>query len=786
MRDKSISREASQKKQASRSNNSPSQKKTAPSNNPATVSEKGTPSHASTAASLSTSTKSKADQQKKSQEKPSTNAANAASISQSGQASQKEASTAATASAAFNRTTDISDTASPDRKQPAVDDVPLDTMDTTDNDASDKNEDTLAAQPNTGITDISIPNGSHTPASSLDTTPSRTNNRRSSTPVHVSPLCNAIDHMDLSDDEDHPPALRPEDLYTITDMNQKHCTTHDAEWQCTKPLHWRWELKERHRRLRTALPNPQWPAKKLNEYYDAFARDTAKWDFTIDDKPEAFPEILDKLIKMRNDSSCNAWSRGSYLATLGHHTQDALHAWDIDLLDIFHLQKLVKNGVTQVHDIAKAEWERQETEEYAFGTNNVIYNSRIFAVLTMKACTESLRDRITHEIGSEIRLLNDGAYVWVTLYKLIFPHQSTFQEVLRAKLKALTLAGYNHDFKKFSDQFAKFFKPIRKDIPTPELHDHWRMYLTQCLTHRSSWFRTYAYTEGMKYFRKYNKQPLSNEDHGDALLILIDDFKDTHATLIHERLPIKGLLPMDTPLSPSDDIAALFAYSNDNQNTIRSMLKSIDYLQKQVRTLAAQLSASTDSASAAPIPSATSVACPPTPPKIRSATSSAPFECENPPWQYQTPPFQPDEIRIWKGKTWHYCTKCLKHGSWVFSHKTATHTPEFGNAEVKRILKREPKTRKRQRRSSDNAPPRSSTPAATLLLPPLNPQLHLNFSKKQLPTSTRSAYPGTSHRLAATAKTKYARAFSYRTKPLLALNKSKPRSFHHFLFIRTP
>jgi len=94
------------------------------------------------------------------------------------------------------------------------------------------------------------------------------------------------------------------------------------------------------------------------------------------------------------------------------------------------------------------------------------------------------------------------------------------------------------------------------------------MYLMQCLMHCSSWFHTYAYTKGMKYFCKYNKQPLSNEDHGDALLTLIDDFKDTHATLVHEHLPIKGLLPMDTPLSPSDDIAALVTYSNNNQNTI--------------------------------------------------------------------------------------------------------------------------------------------------------------------------------------------------------------------------
>jgi len=184
---------------------------------------------------------------------------------------------------------------------------------------------------------------------------------------------------------------------------------------------------------------------------------------SIDNKPKAFPEILDKLIKMRNNSSRNAWSHGSYLTTLGHHTQDALHTWDIDLLDIFCLQKLVKNGITQGHDIAKAEWECQETEEYTFGTNNVIYNSCIFAVLTMKACTKSLHDRITHEIGSEIHLLNDGAYVWDTLYNLIFPHQSTFQEVLHAKLKALTLTGHNHDFKKFSDQFATLFKPIHKD-----------------------------------------------------------------------------------------------------------------------------------------------------------------------------------------------------------------------------------------------------------------------------------------------------------------------------------
>jgi len=72
-----------------------------------------------------------------------------------------------------------------------------------------------------------------------------------------------------------------------------------------------------------------------------------------------------------------------------------------------------------------------------------------------------------------------------------------------------------------------------------------------------------------------------------------------------------------------------------------------------------------------------------------------------------------------------------------------------------------------------------------LPLPLLNLQLHPNYSKRQLPTSTWSAYPGTLHRLAVTTKTKHACAFSSHTKHLLALYKSKPCLFHLITFICT-
>jgi len=63
----------------------------------------------------------------------------------------------------------MSVTASPDCKRPAINDVPLHTINTADDDTLDKIEDTLADKPHNGITDISVPNGLHAPASSLDT-----------------------------------------------------------------------------------------------------------------------------------------------------------------------------------------------------------------------------------------------------------------------------------------------------------------------------------------------------------------------------------------------------------------------------------------------------------------------------------------------------------------------------------------------------------------------------------------------------------------------------------------
>jgi len=105
------------------------------------------------------------------------------------------------------------------------------------------------------------------------------------------------------------------------------------------------------------------------------------------------------------------------------------------------------------------------------------------AILILKACTETLQDRIHKEIEPNIRLLNDGSLVWLTLYKLIFPHTGTYQEVLRNMLKNLTLASCDGKFKDFCDKFKKIFKPVHKHLASPKLHDQWKAFVTQCLTH---------------------------------------------------------------------------------------------------------------------------------------------------------------------------------------------------------------------------------------------------------------------------------------------------------------
>jgi len=122
--------------------------------------------------------------------------------------------------ATSNCNTNIADTAPPDHKWHAMDDVPIDSANITDDDASDKKiEDLLDNMPHNRITSITVPNGSHAHASSLNTTPSFTSSQHSSSSDHVSPIHTGVDLMDLSHDEDQPPALQPEDLYTIMDMN---------------------------------------------------------------------------------------------------------------------------------------------------------------------------------------------------------------------------------------------------------------------------------------------------------------------------------------------------------------------------------------------------------------------------------------------------------------------------------------------------------------------------------------------------------------------------------------
>jgi len=199
-----------------------------------------------------------------------------------------------------------------------------------------------------------------------------------------------------------------------------------------------------------------------------------------------------------------------------------------------------------------------------------------------------------------------------------------------------------------------------------------------------------------------------------------------HDTLDQDRLPMKSLLPTDNaPIM--HDVAALVAYSNDNQKTIKSMMKSIEYLKTSTEYLTRQVKSLERKLGTTPDPSPkheerkSALKKPETrqfPPTKTDKFQAAWVETNPPPWKGQTPPANPNEKREWQQQTWRYCTKCLQTGSWVTDHCTETHTPALSEAELARFLKKKDQIKKdflRHPKRQKQAPASSSnTPATTV------------------------------------------------------------------------
>jgi len=197
-----------------------------------------------------------------------------------------------------------------------------------------------------------------------------------------------------------------------------------------------------------------------------------------------------------------------------------------------------------------------------------------------------------------------------------------------------------------------------------------------------------------------------------------------HDTLDQDQLPMKLLLPADdAPVT--HDVAALVAYLHDNQKTIKSMMKSIeylktltDYLTHQVKSLERKLGTTPnpspkneDQKSALKKPETRQTS------SINAAKPQAVWvKCNIPPWKGTTPPDNPNKKCKWQQQTWRYCTKCLQHSSWVTDHCTKTHTPTLGKAVLARFLKKKEQIKKEllcNPKRQKQAPASSSTTPAT-------------------------------------------------------------------------
>ncbi len=72
-----------------------------------------------------------------------------------------------------------------------------------------------------------------------------------------------------------------------------------------------------------------------------------------------------------------------------------------------------------------------------------------------------------------ISILNNGPFIWVSLYQLLFPMQGIYQAVLYNKLTWLMLDSCKNELNKFAMQFAQLSGPLNNDHSIPYLNLHW-------------------------------------------------------------------------------------------------------------------------------------------------------------------------------------------------------------------------------------------------------------------------------------------------------------------------
>jgi len=91
------------------------------------------------------------------------------------------------------------------------------------------------------------------------------------------------------------------------------------------------------------------------------------------------------------------------------------------------------------------------------------------------------------------------------------------------------------------------------------------------------------------------------------------------------------------------------------------------------------------------------------------------FHYDTPDWVYNLPE-DASQKKVYQGKTWHFCTKCGRHGKWVCTHTDATHHPRdeyLCDHRGRDWFRQGTSNHDRDRRSKDYGRSQSRTPPST-------------------------------------------------------------------------
>jgi len=210
----------------------------------------------------------------------------------------------------------------------------------------------------------------------------------------------------------------------------------DNRWEREKPEHWRYEKYMHIHRLESASPTPSLSTKKRGQFDEVFERDTKPWKFKITNDPNKFQDILHTLEDARQLQS-QPWAHGSYWYKDGGRPYTPGTFNSEDLLDMASLHKVATKHYNQVYTNVCNEWQCTEAEVYAFQTERSLYNVRVFATLILKAISHEATEYIKVATKNNLRLLNDGPFVWVTLFQYLFPSNDVYNRVIWQQINDL-------------------------------------------------------------------------------------------------------------------------------------------------------------------------------------------------------------------------------------------------------------------------------------------------------------------------------------------------------------